>query len=100
MRDRVVHVHEIELLALGDFVLLDRERERIRRRLLEERVLELGDFVKRDALGKSTQPEWIRVGDEVDFVPAARKLEPQLRCNGARAAVGRRSEEHTSELQS
>ena len=57
MRDRVVGVHEIELLALGDFVLFDRERERIGRRLLKQRVFELRDFVKRHAFGKAAQPE-------------------------------------------
>ena len=87
MRDRVVGVHEIELLALGDFVLFDRERERIRRRLLEQRVFELRDFVERHALRKAAQPKRTRVRDEVDVVPAPRELEAELRSDGTRPSV-------------
>ena len=84
-----MNVHQIELLALGDFVLFDRERQRIGGRLLEQRILELRDLMKRHPLGKAAQAERARVGDEVNLVAASRELEPQLRRDGARAAVGR-----------
>jgi len=84
-----VHMHEVEALAHRHLVLLDGQRERVRGRLLEERVLHLRDLVKRHALGEPAEPERARVGDEVDLVAAPRQLEAQLGGNSARAAVRR-----------
>ena len=89
VRDGVMHVHEVELLAHGHFMLLHRQRQRVRGRLLEQRILGLRDLVERDPLDVPTQPEWARVGDEVHLVAPARELEAELGRDRPRAAVGR-----------
>ena len=86
--DGVVHVQQLEPLALGDLVLFDRQRQCVRR-LLEQRIVDRGDFVKGHALDDPPQPERAGVGDEVDVVPAAGQLQPQLGRHSAGAAVGR-----------
>jgi len=48
-------------LAHGDLVLLDRQRQGVRGRLLEQRVLHLRDFVEGHALGKAAETKWARV---------------------------------------
>jgi len=88
MRDGVVHVHEVEVLAHCHFVLLYRQRQRVGRRVLEQGILGLHDLVERHPLGVATQSKGARVGDEVHLVPAPGELEPQLRRYGSGAAVG------------
>ena len=83
-----MRVHEIELLAFGDFVLLDGEREGVRGRLLEQGILELRDLMERHALGKAAEAERAGVRDEMNVVAAARELETELGRDGARATVG------------
>ena len=89
VRDRVVDVHQLELLAQRDLVLLHRERQRVRG-LLEQGIVRRHDLVERDALGEfAPQPERARVRDDVDLVAAARQLQAELRRHGPGAAVGR-----------
>src|SRR5439155_9320262 len=88
VRNRVMRVHEIELLAFGDFVLLDGEREGVRGRLLEQGILELRDLMERHALGKAAEAERAGVRDEMNVVAAARELETELGRDGARATGG------------
>src|SRR5881409_1785043 len=89
MRDGVMHVHQLELLAQRDLVLLDGQRERVGR-VLEQRIVGGHDLVEGDALGEpAPQPERAGVRDEMDLVAAPRELEPQLGGDGSGAAVGR-----------
>src|SRR5687768_8309942 len=57
--------------------------------MLEQRIIELGDFVERDALGEPAEPERARIRNEMDVVTAARELEAELGRYGAGAAVRR-----------
>jgi len=83
-----VYVHQLELLAQRDLVLLDGQRERIGR-VLEQRVVGGHDLVEGHALGEpAPQPERAGVRDEVDLVAAPRELEPQLGGDGSGATVG------------
>src|SRR2546429_198569 len=88
MRDGVVHMHEVEVLAHRHFVLLHRQRQRVRRRLLEQGIFGLRDLVERHPLRVAAQPKRARVGDEVHLVPPPGELEPQLGRDGTGAAVG------------
>ena len=60
VRDRVVHMKEVQLFFLRDLVHRDGECERIRR-ILEERVTVYFDFVKEHPLVKMREPERLRV---------------------------------------
>src|SRR6266511_5518331 len=84
-----MHVHEVQVLAYRHLVLLHGQRQGVRRRLLKQRILDLRDLVKSDALRKAPEPERAGVRDEMDVVPAPRQLQPELGGDGAGAAVGR-----------
>ena len=81
-------VQQIQPLALRDLVLLDCQGQRVRG-LLEQRIVDRRDLVEGHPLDHPPQPEWAGIRDEVDVVPAAGELQPQLGRNGAGAAVGR-----------
>src|SRR5437879_2227954 len=74
VRDRIMYVHQLELFAQGDLVLLHRQRQRVGG-LLEQRILGGNHFVESDALGEATpQPKRAGVRNDVDLVPPPAEL--------------------------
>jgi len=88
MRNRVVDVQDVELLVRRDLGHLRRQRERVRRIRIEQRIRRDRDFVKVHALVQEIEPRRQRVADEVHLVPAPRQREPELRRDHAGAAEG------------
>ena len=88
VRDRVVRVHQVEVLAHRDLVLFHRQGHRVRGRLLEQGILGLRDFVEGHSLGEAPQPERARVGNDVHLVSPPRQLEAELSGDGPGAAIG------------
>src|SRR5512140_299944 len=86
VRDRVVCVHQLELVVAHDLVESHRERE-IVWGILEQRVANDIHLVIEDARGEAAKPERLLVGDEVDFVSASRERDAQLGCNGAGPSI-------------
>ena len=84
VRKRVVDVDEVEPHVRRDVAHARREREVVGR-VLEERVRRDRDLVVRHAVREDVQPRRHRVRDEVDVVPAARELVPELGRDDARA---------------
>src|SRR5664279_1254456 len=86
MRDRVVRVHELEIVIAHDFVNAHRERE-IVGRILEERIADDIHLVIENPGGEAAQAEGLLVRDEVDLVAARRERYAELRRDGAGSAV-------------
>ena len=87
VRDGVVHVQQVELVALGDFGHARGEREAVGR-VLEERVVGDFDLVIVDARGIGIEADRIGVGDEVDLVAAGGQFQAEFGGDDAAAAVG------------
>ena len=87
VRNRVVHVQQIERVVLRHFGHARGQRQIVRRKL-EERVTGDGNLVIEDAVVAPAQAEWLRVGDEVDLVAESGQLDAQLRGDNAGASVG------------
>src|SRR5665213_861029 len=88
MRDRVVHMQQVELIELGHLCHARCQRE-IVRRVLEERILIHLDLVKANICLTAAQPEGRGRGDEVYFVSARGQFNTQLRRDDSAATVGR-----------
>ena len=88
MRQRVVHVEEVEPGVRGDLGHLRREGERVGRRH-EERVARRDDLVEEDARPRQREPRGQRVGDEVHLVAAVGQRDAELRRDDAAAAERR-----------
>ena len=86
MRNRVVHVQQVEIVILGHLRHPRCQRHAIRR-VLKQRVIRYLHFVIVDAWRSGIQPNRIRVGDEMDFVAARGQFQAQFRRNNAAAAV-------------
>ena len=86
MRNRVVHVQQIERRLLGDFAHLGGERQGVRR-VIEQRIRGDFDFVEKYSLARAGQPDRHRVADEMHFVPARGQLDAQLGGDHARSAI-------------
>ena len=78
VRNRVMHVQQIELVRLHDLVHAHGERE-IVRRILEERVSTDIHFVEVDPRQERRQAERLLIRDEVDLVPARRERDARAR---------------------
>ena len=87
MRNRVVNVQQIEVVAFGDIRHARRERQAIRR-VLEQRIVGNFHFVVVDARNAGIEPDRIRVGDEVNLVAARREFEAEFGGDDPAAAVG------------
>ncbi len=87
VRNRVMHVQQVERVALGHFRHARRQRQAVRR-ILEQRVIRDFDLVIVDARRPRIEPDGIGVGDEVNIVPAVGQLETQLSSDNAAAAIG------------
>ena len=86
VRDRVVNVQDVELLVRRDLRHLRRQRERVGRIRIEQRIRRDRDLVVVNALVQKIQPRGHRVADEVHVVAAPRQRESELRGHDAGAA--------------
>ncbi len=87
VRNRVMHMQQIEPLALGHFRHARGESQRVRR-IVEQRVVRNFDFVIVDAGRIGVEPDRIGIADEVNFVPALRQFETQLGRDDSTTAIG------------
>ncbi len=87
MRNGVVHVQQIQVVIVRHLGHARRQRQAVRR-ILEQRIVGNFHFVIVDARSPRIQADRIRVGDEVDFVPALGQLQAQFGGHDAAAAVG------------
>jgi hypothetical protein len=88
VRQRVVHVEEVEVRVPGDLRHFRRESQSVGGRD-EERVGRRDDLVEINALPRKGEPGRKVVGDEVDLVAAVGERETELRRHDPAAAVGR-----------
>ena len=86
VRDRIVNVQQIERVELGDLGHASGERE-IVRRVFEQRIVRDRNLVKVNVGLTAAQSKGLRIGDEVDLMPARRELDAKLRGDDAAAAV-------------
>ena len=75
MRDGVVDVQQVEVVALRHLGHARRQRQAVRR-VLEQRVVGDLDLVIVDARRVRIQPDRVGVGDEVDLVAAVASSRP------------------------
>ena len=88
MRDGVMYVQQIEIVALRDLGHARRQRQQVGR-VLEQRIAGDLDFVIVDARNAGIEADRIRVGDEMHLVAAIGQLESELGGDDPAAAVGR-----------
>src|SRR5207253_8495772 len=86
VRNRVVHMQDLELLVVGYLGHLRRQCERVRRIRIEKWIRRYCDFVKMHAFVKDVQPRRQRVADEVNVIAAPREGDAELRRHHAGAA--------------
>ncbi len=89
VRDGVVHMQDVEFFVIGDFGHLRRERKRVGRVRIEQRISGHSHFVKMNAFMKNVEARRQGVADEVNVVTAARQRDSELGGHHARAAKGR-----------
>ena len=87
VRNRVVHVQEVERVDLGDLGHARGKREVVGR-VLEERIVRDRDLVIADVFFAAVEAKGLRVGDEMHLVAARRELDAELGGDNAGAAVG------------
>ena len=87
VRNRVVDVQQIEVVGFGHVHHARGQRQAIGR-ILKQRIVGNLDLVIVNARRAGIEADGIRVGDEVDFVPAIGELEAEFRRDDAAAAVG------------
>ena len=87
MRDRIMHVQQIEIVQLRNFGH-PRGQRQIVRRIVEQRVSRDFYFVVVNVRGRAIQPNRLGVGNEVNVVPALRQFEAQFGGNYTATAVG------------
>ena len=87
MRDGVVDVQQVQVVALGHFGHARGQRQRVGR-VLEQRVGRDLDLVVVDARSARVEPDGVGVGDEVDLVAAVGQFQAQFGGDDAAAAVG------------
>ncbi len=87
VRNRVVHVQQIEFVDLRDFGHARRQRQ-IVGRILEQRIARDFHFVIVDVGLRFGQANGLRVGDEVHLVTALRQFQAEFGGDHAAAAVG------------
>ena len=88
MRNRVVHVQQVEIVELRDLGHARRQRQ-IVRRIVEQRIAGNFHFVIVDVRFLAPQPDGLRVGNEMDLVSALRQLQTEFRGDDSAAAVRR-----------
>ena len=88
MRDGVVHVEHVEVIALGNLVHPRRESFRIGW-VLEQRIGGDIHLVVMNSWQAGVEADGVRVRDEVDVVSAGRQLQSELGGDDAAAAVSR-----------
>ena len=86
MRDGVVHVQHVEVVALGHLRHARGQRQAVGR-VLEQRVGRDLDLVVVDARRVRVQPDGVGVGDEVDLVAAGGQFQAEFGGDDAAAAV-------------
>ena len=86
MRDRVMHMQQVEFTRIGDFQHFRGQRERIWR-VIEERIRSDLHFVKLDIRVAILQTNRLCVADEMDVVPAGGEFHSELGGDDARASV-------------
>ena len=77
MRDRIVHVQQIEIVELRDLCHAGRQRQVVRR-IVEERITRDLDFVIVNVRFRAPQPDRLGVGDEMNFVTALSQFQAQV----------------------
>ena len=87
MRNRVVNVQQIEVVALRDIRHAGGQSETIRR-ILEQRIIRDFDFVVVDARNTGVETDRIGVGDEMNLVSAIGQFEAQFGGHDTAAAIG------------
>src|ERR1035437_3292886 len=87
MRNRVVHVQHVQVVALRHFRHPPGQRQAVRRVLKQGVVRDL-HFVIVDARRIRIQADRIRIGNEMDLVPASGQLHSQFGGDNPAAAVG------------
>src|SRR5437016_10855545 len=90
MRNRVMHMQQVETRGRCDFADFGSERERVRRKF-KERIVEHLDLVKLNPLVEFTDARRQGVADEVNRVAALGQLASQFRANNAAAAISRKA---------
>jgi len=85
--NRVVNVEQIELIEFR-YLGHTRGESQVIRRKLEERIVGNGDLMIKNTAIAAGQPERLRIGDEMDFVPQGGQLNAELSGHHARTAVG------------
>ena len=88
MRNRVVHVQQVEIVKLGHFGHA-RGQGQIVGRIVEQRVARNLDFVIMNMGLRFGQADGLRVRDEMNLVSALSQLQAQFGGHHAAAAVGR-----------
>ena len=88
MRNRVMDVQQIQIVGVGHVHHARRQRQAIGR-ILKQRVIGNFDFVIMNPRRARIQTNGVRVGDEMNLVPAVGEFEAQFRRDDAAAAVGR-----------
>src|ERR1022692_4857304 len=86
MRNRVVHVQHVQLVALRHFRHPPGQRQAVRR-VLKERIVRDLHLVIVDARGIRVQTDRIRISDEMDLVPARGQFHSQFGGDNPAAAV-------------
>ena len=87
VRNRVVHVQQVEIVQLGDFSHARGQRQ-IVRRIIEQRIARHFDFVIVNVGFLAAQPDGLGIGDEMNLVAALGQFESEFRGHHAAAAVG------------
>ncbi len=88
VRDRVVHVQQIEFVELRDLSHARRQRQ-IVGRIFKQRIARDLDLVIMDVRFRSGQANGLRIGDEMNLVAAASQFQAQFGGDYSAAAVGR-----------
>ncbi len=86
MWNSVMHVQQVELVDFGNLGHACRQRQVVRR-ILEQRIPRNFDLVIVNVGLRLSQPDGLRVRNEVDFMAALRQFESELRGDHTAAAV-------------
>ena len=87
MRNRVVDVQQIEIVAGRDLGHARRQRQAVRR-ILKQRICRNFNFVIMNSREAGIEANGIRVSDEMNLVAARRQFQAELGGDNAAAAVG------------
>src|SRR5579864_671126 len=86
MRNRVMDVQDVQVINFRHLRHARGQRQVIRR-ILKQRILRHGDFMKEDAGLLGIQADGLLISDEMHFMAALRQLNAKLRPHNSAAAI-------------